>query len=53
MAVKDRMQNPTCGDTIRLRLLTYNSNNRRDVQSIEKVEIYFLDPAEKSASNPN
>lgn len=53
MALKERMQNPTCGDTIRLRLLTYNSNNRRDVQSIEKVEIYFLDPAERTETNPD
>lgn len=53
MAIKERMQNPTCGDTVRLRLLTYNSNNRRDVQSIEKVEIYFLDPNEISESNPD
>jgi len=47
------MQNPVCGDDVRLRLLTYNSNNRADVQSIEKVEIYFLDPNEVSKTNPD
>lgn len=40
---KERYQNPTCGDTVNLRLFTYNSNNRRDVQSIQKVEIYTED----------
>lgn len=40
---KERYQNPTCGDTVNLRLFTYNSNNRRDVQSIQKVEIYAED----------
>lgn len=53
MATKERMQNPVCGDTVRLRLLTYNSNNRRNVQSIEKIEIYFLDPNEVSEANPD
>jgi len=53
MAVKERHQNPTCGDTINLRFFTYNSNNRRDVQSIQKVEIYFLDPTEVSQVNPD
>jgi hypothetical protein len=53
VATKERMQNPTCGDNVRLRLLTYNSNNRRDVQSIENIEIYFLDPNEISPSNPD
>lgn len=51
--MKERFQNPTCGDTIGLRLFTYNSNNRRNVQSIEKVDIYFLDRAEISAENPD
>lgn len=40
---KERHQNPTCGDVINLRLFTYNSNNRRDVKSIEKIEIYSID----------
>lgn len=40
---KERFQNPSCGDTVNLRLFTYNSNNRRDVQSIDKVDIYAED----------
>ena len=48
----ERYQNPTCGDTINLRLFTYNSNNLKDIQAIEKVEIYFLDPAQVTADNP-
>ena len=42
---KERYQNPSCGDSINLRLFTYNSNNRSDVQSIEKVDIYVKDSA--------
>jgi len=49
---KERFQNPSVGDELNLRLFTYNSNNRRDVQEIEKVEIYFLDPQERSQENP-
>lgn len=52
MATKERHQNPTCGDSVNLRLFTYNSNNRRDVQSIEKVDIYTYDDTFKSADNP-
>ena len=51
MANKQRYQNPTTGDTVALRLFTYNSNNLNNVQSIEKVEIFFLDPVEVSESN--
>lgn len=36
----ERYQNPACGDTIKLRLFTYNSNNRSDVTSIQKIDIY-------------
>ena len=50
---KERYQNPACGDEIKLRLFTYNSNNLADVSSVEKVEIYFLDPEEKTDSNPD
>lgn len=49
---KERYQNPAVGDEINLRLFTYNSNNRRDVDGIEKIEIYVLDPQEKSVENP-
>lgn len=48
---KERYQNPTVGDDIKLRLLTYNSNNLSDLYEIEKVEIYFLDPALVSPEN--
>lgn len=49
---KERYQNPTVNEEVNLRLFTYNSNNRRDVQEIEKVEIYVLDPMEKAVDNP-
>lgn len=39
-SIKERYQNPVIGDTIRLRLFFYNSNNFADVDSIEQVEIY-------------
>ena len=50
---KERFQNPVCGDTVNLRLFTYNSNNKRDIQSIEKVEIYIYDKTEISDTNPS
>jgi hypothetical protein len=49
--MKERYQNPVVGDDVTLRLLSYNSNNRADLDSIDKIEIYFLDPALKSESN--
>lgn len=53
MATKERYQNPAIGDDVRLRLFSYNSNNLADFQSITKVDIYYLDPAEVSADNPD
>jgi hypothetical protein len=50
---KERYQNPTVGDQINLRLFTYNSNNRRNVEEIQKVEIFVLDSSEISATNPD
>jgi hypothetical protein len=49
---KERYQNPNCGDTINLRLFTYNSNSRRDVKEITQVQIFTIDPTLKSESNP-
>lgn len=49
---KERFQNPTCGDTVNLRLFTYNSNNRRNVQSITQVDIYVYDETAVSTTNP-
>jgi len=53
MATKERYQNPVVGDTVNLRLFTYNSNNRANLNDVEKVEIYFLDPENKTESNPD
>lgn len=50
---KERFQNPTCGDDIHLRLLVYNSNNLRNVKSVDKVEIFFCDPQEVTNTNPD
>ncbi len=52
-ADKERFQNPVIGDDITLRLLTFNSNNRADVDNITKVDIYFLDDAERTEENPD
>ena len=49
---KQRYQNPIVGDTIRLRLMVYSSNTLDNVKSVEKIEIYLLDPNEKTAENP-
>ena len=53
MPIKERFQNPTVHDSINLRLFTYNSHERTSVISVEKVDIYYLDPIEKSSSNPD
>jgi hypothetical protein len=44
----ERYANPTCGDNINLKLFVYNSNNLRDVESIEKIEIYYIEPTDGS-----
>lgn len=51
MANKERYQDPAVNDQIKLRSFVYNSNNLASVQSIDKVDIYFLDPANVSATN--
>jgi hypothetical protein len=50
---KYRYQNPVVNDTIRLRLDVYNSNNFSDVNSFEKVEIYYLDDTARTEENPD
>lgn len=47
MSLKERFQNPTVGDCVKLRLFVYNSNCRADVISVEKVEIFTLDCHDK------
>lgn len=51
--LKERFQNGVIGDNITLRLLAYNSNNRANFDSVTKVDVYFLDPALVSESNPD
>lgn len=50
---KERYQNPAVGDEINLRLFAYNSNNFANFQSVEAVDLYFLDPTEISEENPD
>lgn len=45
--------NGTSGDTIRLRLVTINANNFKNVNSASKVEIYYLDSNACTESNPD
>jgi hypothetical protein len=52
-AIKERFQNPVVGDTVNLRLFTYNSNNRSDFQNVQQVDIYFLDPDARTEANPH
>jgi hypothetical protein len=52
MPTKERFQNPTIGDTVNLRLFTYNSNNRRSVKEITEINIYTIDETLRSVSNP-
>jgi hypothetical protein len=50
---KERNQSPVVGDTISLRLWTINSNQFTNVSEVQKVEIYYLDSANVSESNPD
>jgi hypothetical protein len=50
--MKQRFQNVVVGDIVRLRLLTYSSNNLANVSSIEQLDIYYLDPNNCSSDNP-
>lgn len=50
--LKQRYQNPVVGDTIRLRMMVYSSNLLDNVQSVEKIVTYFLDPNGITAENP-
>lgn len=51
--IKERFQNPTSNDTVKLRLFSYNANNFSDMALIEKIDIYYLDPEERTAENPD
>lgn len=53
MAEKERNQNPVAGDTLSLRLFTYNSNHRQAVQSVDSVSIYLLDSTCVTEENPD
>lgn len=53
MANKERFQNPTVTDTVKLRLYVWNSNNAANFESVDKVQIYFLDSSKVSAENPD
>lgn len=49
--LKHRYQNPVVGDTVRLLLTTYNSNNRVDLDSVTGINIYTLDRSEVTDDN--
>jgi hypothetical protein len=50
--VKERYQNPVVGDSVTLRMFVLNRNNPADVKSVEKIDIYFADEAERTEANP-
>ena len=50
---KERYQNLVSGDNVNLRLLTYNGNAPKDVRSIAKVDIFYLDPNDRTVENPD
>jgi hypothetical protein len=52
MSSKERNQNPVVGDDLNLRLFTYNSNQRRNIEEVEKVEIYQIDASCITEQNP-
>lgn len=49
---KERYQNPVINDEIKLRLMAYNANSKTNFTSIEKIDLYYFDPEEKTAENP-
>jgi len=53
MPEKQRYQNPAIGDTVVLKMFTYNANARASVSSVEQVDIYFLDKNERTDINPD
>jgi len=53
MSFRERTQNPVIGDSVKLRLFVYNSNQRRDVFGVNKVDIYYLDPELVAEDNPD
>lgn len=53
MAVKERDNEAVCNDTIILRLYQYNQNAPAAVDAIESVDVYFLDPFNRSPDNPD
>lgn len=48
--IKERFQNPNCGDTVRLRLFSFNSNEKKNVYKINKIEILKLNEEDKAES---
>jgi len=53
MAAKERGQNAVCNDTITLRLYEFNENAPAAVNAIEKVEVFYLDPFNRTSCNPD
>lgn len=49
--MKERNQNPIVGDTIKLRLVSYNSNNLANLSAVNSIDIYKLDPNECTKDN--
>jgi hypothetical protein len=50
--VKERYQNPTYNENVRLRLFFYNSNNFSDVAKITKIDLYKVENG-KSINDPS
>lgn len=52
MAIKERSQNLVVNDTVVLRLFVLNSNQYADIQSIDSISVYYLDPTAITEANP-
>jgi hypothetical protein len=53
MALRQRYQNPTINDTVRLKLFSFNSNLPQSFYAIDKVDIFYKDPTLVSDTNPD
>jgi hypothetical protein len=50
--LKDRYQNPTIGDTVRLKFFVLNSNMSAELAAINEIRIYYLDLTSVTNVNP-
>lgn len=51
--IKSRNQNVVVGDSVKLRFITWNSNNLTSISSVDHIDIYYVDCNGKTCTNPD